>query len=393
MLNFRRLAAFAAACLLSGAVSAQELITKKQVFEMASYTTLSGKPLKAVKVGYETYGALSAARDNAILVPHFFSGNSHAAGKYTAGDKAPGYWDAIIGPGKAIDTNKYFVISVDSLVNLNTKDPNTVTTGPATINPDTGKPYGMAFPIVTIGDFVQVQKALIDSLGITRLRAVVGASMGALQAQDWAARYPDMVERLVPVIGSGDGNPWLIAWLNVWAAPILLDPAWKGGEYYGGPEPVEGLKHALKIVSLHANHWLWAEKTFGRAWAEEGKDPLASFANKYKIEQALEQGSAARAAVSDANHFLYLVKANQTFEPGGAKNLAEFAKKLKAKTLFIYSPADQVFPQEWVKATAEAVKAAGVSTDTFEIGGNFGHLNGVLGMLPAADKLKAFIEN
>ena len=393
MKTFRRLAAIAAALVIAGAAHAQELLTKKQVFEMPSYTTISGKTIKAVKVGYETYGALNAARDNVILVPHFFSGNSHAAGKYTAEDKAPGYWDAIIGAGKAIDTNKYFVISVDSLVNLNTKDPNTITTGPATINPDTGKPYGLTFPLVTIGDFVQVQKALIDSLGITKLRAVVGASMGALQAQDWAARYPDMVERLVPVIGSGEASPWLVAWLNVWAAPIMIDPNWKNGDYYGGPEPLEGLKNALKIVSLHANHWAWASAAHGMAWAEEGKDPLQALGNKYKIEAALDAGGAARAAVSDANHFLYLVKANQTFAPGGAKNLAELAKKVKAKTLFIYAPGDQVFSQEWVKATAEAFKTAGLGGETVEISGNFGHLNGVIAIAPAGPKLKAFIEN
>ena len=175
----------AAAALWSGAVatpaSAQDLIVKKQVFELPSFTTQNGRTLKNVKVGWESYGTLNADKSNAILICHFFSANSHAAGKYEPGEKVPGYWDSIIGPGKAIDTDKYFVLSADSLVNLNTGDPNTTTTGPATVDPDTGKPYGMSFPVVGIRDFVDVQKALVESLGITKLRMVGGGSWGSLQ--------------------------------------------------------------------------------------------------------------------------------------------------------------------------------------------------------------------
>ncbi len=146
------------ASLLVAPAWSQTLLTEKKTFEIPSFTTQSGRTLKGVKVGWESYGTLNADKSNAILICHFFSGNSHAAGKYKETDAAPGYWDAIVGPGKAIDTNKYFVLSSDTLVNLNTGDPNTITTGPATINPDTGKPYGMDFPIVTIRDFIEVQK-------------------------------------------------------------------------------------------------------------------------------------------------------------------------------------------------------------------------------------------
>ena len=152
----------------------------------------------------------------------------------------PGYWDAIIGPGKPLDTNKYFIISSDTLVNLNAKDPNTITTGPASINPDTGKPYGMRFPIVTIRDFVNVQKALLEHLGIRSLHAVAGASMGALQAFEWASAYPAWVKRVVAVIGGAEENAFLIGWLNLWAAPIRLDPDWNNGDYYGRAEPIRG---------------------------------------------------------------------------------------------------------------------------------------------------------
>jgi homoserine O-acetyltransferase len=377
--------------LVAGSAAAQDLMVEKKTFEMPAYTTVSGTTIKNVRVGWEAYGTLNADKSNAILIPHFFSGTSHAAGKYKADDKLPGYWDYLIGPGKAIDTNKYYVISVDSLVNLNAKDPNVITTGPASINPDTGKPYGMSFPLVTIRDFVNVQKGLADSLGIRKFHAVMGASMGGLQSYEWAASYPEMVGKLLPVIAAADAGPWLNAWLNVWGAPIMVDANWNKGDYYGKAEPVEGLKTALKIVSLHANHWLWAEKSVGPAWAAEGKDPLAAFDNRYKIEATLDAAGAARAAISDANHFLYLVKANQTFVPGGAKTAADGIKKIKAPTMILYAPADQVFQAEWVKATAEAIKANGVAVETHEIGGNFGHLNGVLALKPLEAKITEFL--
>ena len=160
----------------AGMAGAQDLMVEKKVFELPSFTTQSGRTLKQVRVGWESYGSLNADKSNAVLICHFFSGNSHAAGKYAASDAAPGYWDAIIGPGKAIDTDKYFVIASDTLVNLNTGDPKTTTTGPASIDPDTGRPYGLDFPVVTVRDFVEVQKALVESLGIKRLALVAAHS-------------------------------------------------------------------------------------------------------------------------------------------------------------------------------------------------------------------------
>ena len=234
-------AAVSAALLLALPALAYDGPVEKKTFALPFYTTVGGKTIKDVKVGWEAYGKLNEAKSNVVLIPHFFSGNSHAAGKYKPEDAAPGYWDSIIGAGKPIDTDRFYVVSVDSLANLNAKSPTTVTTGPASINPDTGKPYGMSFPVVAIRDFVNVQKALMDSLGVRKLYAVIGASMGALQALEWAAGYPEMVERVVPVIGAGEASASLIGWLNVWAAPIRLDPNWNGGDYYGKAEPVKGL--------------------------------------------------------------------------------------------------------------------------------------------------------
>src|SRR5262245_58715329 len=141
-------------------------IVEKKTFMLPSYVTAGGQTIKDVKIGWESYGSLNADKSNVILVTHYFSGTSHAAGKYKADDTAAGYWDAIIGPGKPLDTDKYFILSSDTLINLNAKDPNVITTGPASIDPVTGKHYGLSFPVVTIRDFVNVQKELVESLGI-----------------------------------------------------------------------------------------------------------------------------------------------------------------------------------------------------------------------------------
>src|SRR5215467_5956209 len=250
-----------------------DLIPQKKAFELPSYTTIAGETIKSIRIGWEAAGTLNADKSNAILITLYFSGTSHAFGKYAPSDATAGYWDAIIGPGKAIDTRKYFVFSSDTLVNLNVNAPNVVTTGPASINPDTGKPYGMSFPVVSFKDFVNVQKALVDSLGIRRLRAVVGASGGGFQVYEWAASYPDMVDRIVPVISTPRADAYLIGWLDAWAQPIRLDPKWNGGDYYDKEPPLDGLKAALKLITLQAQQWEWAAKTFGTAPADASKDP------------------------------------------------------------------------------------------------------------------------
>jgi homoserine O-acetyltransferase len=358
--------------------SAQDLIVEKKAFELPSYTTDGGAAIRNIRIGWEAAGTLNADKSNAILITHFFSATSHAFGKYAASDPAPGYWDAIIGPGKAIDTDKYYVLSSDTLVNLNVNAPNVITIGPASIDPDTGKPYGMRFPVVSIRDFVDVQKALIDSLGIKKLKAVVGASMGALQAYQWAASYPDMVDRIVAVIGSPAADPFLIGWLDLWGEPIRLDPKWNNGDYYDKEPPLAGLTAALKLVTLHANHWDWAVAT-QQGWAQPGKDPSLAFDNKFKIEATLEAAAAARAKVADANHFLYLAKASQL--AGADPN------KIKAPTLVLYSPTDLVFYAPLVEAAIKQIANAEQATIT----GPNGHLNGVLAIGQAADRISTFL--
>jgi homoserine O-acetyltransferase/O-succinyltransferase len=379
------IAAFAAFLASSSALA--QLMTEKKFYTLPQYTTVGGKTIKSVRVGYETYGKLNAAGDNAVFVPHFFSGTSHAAGRYKPDEKTAGYWDAIIGPGKAIDTDKHFVVSADALANLNVKSPMVGTVGPATINPDTGKPYGASFPVVSMRDSVRVHKALLDSLGVKKLRAVAGASGGSIQAMEWATVYPDLVERVIHVIGPGlEIQPYTLGMIDLWTMPIKLDPNWKGGDYYGGAEPAEGLAQALKTVTLTTVHYLWAEKLHGYKWAEEGKNPADSMNNLFAIEDALTKSGRARASANDAGHFVWTAKANALY------NVDKEANRIKAKVLFLPAKTDLLFPPEYSQRAAEKLKAQGNQVELYEIDGTNGHLDGIFSIGKVADRIKAFLE-
>ena len=368
------------------AAAAYDGAVEKKVFTLPTYTSVGGKAIRNVRVGYETYGTLNAAGDNAIFIPHFFSGTSHAAGKYKPSDAAPGYWDPIIGAGKPIDTDKYFVISADALANLNTKDPNVTTTGPASVDSDTGKPYGMTFPVISMRDSVRVHKALVDSLGVKKLRAVAGASGGSIQAMEWAALYPDFVERVIHVIGPGfDISPYVVEMLDVWVLPIRLDAKWNNGDYYGRDEPVAGVAQALKIVTITARAHGWAEKTFGYKWADPARDPAAAMANVFGIEDALNKAGAARASTTDANSMIYMAKANQLYK------LGDDVKKIRAKILFVPAESDMIFPPELSLKAAERYKAQGGVAEVAIIEGDGGHLDGVLNVARQGEAIRAFL--
>lgn len=374
---------------LSISACAQPLLVQKQRFSLDNFVTQSGKTIARVNIGWEAYGTLNADKSNVILITHFFSGTSHAAGKYHADDALPGYWDAIIGPGKAIDTNKYYVISSDTLVNANVFDPNVITTGPATVNPATGKPYGLSFPVVTIADFVAVQHALLDSLGIKQLYAVIGPSMGSFQAIEWATRYPDKVQRLIAIIGSAYIDAWTGVKLERWAYPIKVDPNWQGGDYYAKGQPQHGLTTALAYVIQDAV----APEGFNMRYPAPANDkaahqdilaPLASW-------QQLMQHAAMRAKYVDANHILYLVRASQLWRAGMADNWQQAIADIKAKTLFLPASGDQLLYPAMSKVSAEAMTAAGNPVQYDEINGSWGHLDGVVGISVVANTITDFL--
>lgn len=382
-----------AALLLLGcsqAVESLPLVEKKE-FVTTNFKTFGGEVIPEVRVGWEAYGELNENKDNVILITHFFSGNSHAAGRYHEDDPLPGYWDAIIGPGKAIDTNRFYVISSDTLVNQEPHNPNVITTGPASINPATGEPYGLDFPVVTMRDFVNVQKLLLESLGIERLHAVVGPSMGSLQALEWAVAYPDSVDRMISVIGMAESDPWTIATLQQWANPILSDPHWNQGNYYGAEAPTEGVIQALMSITLQAQHPLIFNQLHAGSSARES-DPLQDIRANFKVVEGLRSAAAARATFADANHILYLVRANQLYMAGHGENLTDALNKVKAATLFLPATNDLLLQPYLAKRPYEILSNQGKETHYQEIQGPWGHLDGILSIETQVDKIRSFLQ-
>ncbi|GKW53797.1 homoserine O-acetyltransferase [Pseudoalteromonas sp. NCCP-2140] len=370
---------------------ADTMLVEKQHFTTKDFTTVSGVTLEQVDIGWESYGKLNANKDNVILITHYFSGTSHAAGKYKADDALPGYWDAIIGPGKAIDTNKYYVISSDTLVNANWHDENVITTGPASTNPKTGKPYGLDFPVVTITDFVNVQKRLLDSLGITKLHAVMGASMGSFQALEWATRYPDKVERLIHVIGAATMDAWTVAALEKWALPIRLDKNWQQGNYYGKQRPLDGLAATMLNITQDAMHPIIYNASFPDFNVlDEGA--LKDIRTLPKLNQVLAQRAMARAKTQDANHVLYLVRASQLFTAGMQSDLTTALKNVSAKTLLLPATNDLLLRPENMRTVFDTMKAAGKDVEISEIEGGWGHLDGIFSITPKAQLISEFLE-
>jgi homoserine O-acetyltransferase/O-succinyltransferase len=376
---------------VSGADKAEPLLVEKQHFSTEHFTTVSGTTLPQVDIGWESYGELNKAKDNVILITHYFSGTSHAAGKYSADDAVAGYWDALIGPGKAIDTNKYFVISSDTLVNANWHDPHVITTGPASINPATGKPYGLDFPVVTITDFVNVQKRLLESLGITKLHAVMGASMGSFQALEWATRYPDQVERLIHVIGAATMDAWTVAALEKWALPIRLDKNWQQGNYYDKERPLDGLAATMLNITQDAMHPIIYNASFPDFNVLDER-ALKDIRTLPKLNQVLAQRAMARAKTQDANHVLYLVRASQLFTAGMEGNLSAALKKISAKTLLLPATNDLLLRPENMRTVYESMKSLGKEVQLSEIEGGWGHLDGIFSISPKAQLISEFLE-
>jgi homoserine O-acetyltransferase len=381
----------------SANLASQDMLVTKQVHQIPTFTTFGGEIIKDVKVGWESYGNLNEDKSNVILITHFFTGTSHAAGKYHPDDEEPGYWDSIIGPGKAIDTNRFFVISVDSLVNINAFDDNVITTGPASINPDTGKPYGLSFPVVTMRDFVNVQKSVLSSLGIDKLYAVAGPSMGSMQAIDWASAYPEMVPRLISVIGAAQADGWTTATLEQWTVPIKLDQNWNGGDYYHKPRseyPNAGLSAALALVTQSAlapaffnqlNQQLLGDHPSSTGLYDIKKSPA--------IVEWLMQRAEARTASMDANHLLYLVRANQLFLTGMQDTLEKGLANIKAKTLFIPASQDQLLMPYHSERARDLLKAQGKEVDLVYLDGDLGHLEGLSSIAIHSDTIREFLAN
>lgn len=365
-----------------------DTLVTKRVFTLNKFELESGAVLQDVKIGYETYGRLNAKRDNAILIAHYFTGTSHAAGRYHDSDVEPGYWDSIIGPGKAIDTDIYFVIAVDCLANINTGNPMVFTTGPMSINPTTGKPYLGDFPIVTIGDFVRSQHALCQFLELPALHAVAGPSMGSMQALEWAVRYPDYVRNVVGVIGGGlHSEPYLIGLLRQWCAPIYLDPDFKNGFYDHANPPRAGLAAALELVTLTALSPNWANRAFARRPACNDTPPASQLSSLFSVENALAVTARSRAEIADANSFLRIAKAVQLFD------VTPRVDRLKARILWIHAKRDLLLYPEYAERGINSLRELGLDVTTLQLDTEGGHLDGLGEIRSASTEISNFLSH
>src|SRR5713226_5126580 len=304
------------------------MTVETQAVEFDSISLESGANLSPVSVAYETYGALNAAKSNAILILHAFSGDAHAAGISHETGK-PGWWDNTIGPGKAFDTEKYFIICSNVLGGCQG------TTGPSSINPQTGCPYAMAFPVITMGDMVRVQTMLIDWLGIERLLAVAGGSMGGMQALEWAVTYPDHVAAALPIATTARHSAQQIAFNEVGRQAVMADPDWNGGDYYSGRPPARGLAVARMVGHITYMSDESMRQKFGRRLRAPDQFEVESYL-QYRGNQFVDR--------FDANSYLYITRAMDSFDLTQRGTLAALFESIRARFLVISFTSDWLYP-------------------------------------------------
>ncbi|MFJ7746893.1 homoserine O-acetyltransferase [Peribacillus sp. NPDC097295] len=368
-------------------------LVKKQSFRIDRFTFEDGKSIP-VELGYETYGNLNEDKSNVILVNHYFSGSSHAAGKYNPDETASGYWDGLIGPGKAVNTDKYFVISTDNIANVQAKNPKVITTGPRTINPETGRKYGSDFPAFTYRDVVKIQhEFLTKQLGIEKLYAVMGASAGGFMSFYWAILYPEMVERMVGVI-TNPQNPVHTSF-NVCqhAMRVLeLDPKWQGGNYEDGNEPEESLRLAVQMMNVGAYTPEFFEETYKRDSTETGtyKDITIKTAYENQLYEAIKVGS----ALVDASHWYYTSRAVMMHDiTYGDQSFEDALNKISAKVLLVSSTSDILQPTIYNRQTIDIMNTQGKDAELFEIESKKGHMAGIFDTHLFSDKISGFLKD
>lgn len=324
-----------------------------------------GERLKDITIAYETYGKLNKEKSNAIMVCHALSGDAHVAG-WHEGDRKPGWWDIIIGPGKCLDTDKYFIICSNVLGGCKG------TTGPSSINSETEKPYGLDFPIITIKDMVNVQKILVDHLDIKQLFAVIGGSMGGMQVLQWSISYPDMVRMAIPIATSAYSSPQQIAFNEVGRQAISSDPKWNNGRYYALEFPDEGLALARMIAHItYLSNESMYEK-FGRR-LQDKEEYSFDFSTDFQVESYLHYQGSSFTKRFDANTYLYITKAIDYFDLTENGSLIDAFKDIKTKFLIISVDSDWLYPPSQSKEILMALSANDVDVGYCEIKSSYGH--------------------
>ena len=337
---------------------------RKAVFDSLSLD--NGAALSPVEVAYETYGRLNDARSNGILVSHAFSGDAHAAGISPETGK-PGWWDSMIGPGKAFDTDKYFVICSNVLGGCRGS------TGPISVNPATGARYAMSFPGITIADMVRLQKMLVDSLGIRKLLSVSGGSMGGMQALQWAVSYPDSIESAIPIATTACHSAQQIAFNEVGRQAILFDPDWNGGNYYDGQPPARGLAVARMVGHITYMSDESMRQKFGRRLRSKDKFGF-DFSVDFEVESYLRYRGGEFVNRFDANSYLYITKAMDYFDlANGGQSLAAVFERTRARFLVISFTSDWLYPSYQSIEIVRALRSRNVDVAYCELPSNYGH--------------------
>jgi len=350
-----------------------------------------GRTLHPIRVAYETYGTLSPARDNVILVCHALSGDAHAAGFSTAPAAAStrdgfraderdagsgrglglGWWDGMIGPGKAFDTDRYFVVSTNLLGGCRG------TTGPSCTDPATGRPYGSDFPVITVADMVRAERAFLDEIGITRLAAVAGGSLGGMQALEWAVQYGDQVDAIIPIASTHALHPQGVAWNAIARNAITADPDWQGGHYYGtGRAPNAGMGVARMVGHITYLSAMSLNDKFGRRlqFADDIRYVLTE--PEFEVENYLRHQADNFVKRFDANTYLYMSRALSYFDLArqyGSGQLASALRTVSARTLLIAFSSDWLYPPAGSEELAAALRANGREVELHVIDAPYGH--------------------
>lgn len=370
-------------------------IVEKQYFTFAQppelLTLESGEKLGPITIAYETYGSLSSAKDNAILITHAFSGDSHVAGYYQDDEDGskPGWWDFMVGPGKGIDTNKYFVICTNILGSC------MGSTGPSSINPEKNKPYGLDFPLVTIGDMVTAQKHLIDHMGISKLHAIIGGSVGGMQILEWCARFPETVRAAVPIATTMRHSALAIAFNEVARQSIMADPNWNKGDYYDGETPDLGLAIARMIGHVTYLSDEAMRRKFGRKL--QGKDTFSfGFDADFQVESYLRHQGNKFVQRFDANSLLYITKAADYFDLVERKEYSlpttNQNNKNNIKYLVISFSSDWLYPTYQLKELVKTLKRTGQNVSFCEIEADCGHDAFLISDKRLTNLLRGFID-
>jgi homoserine O-acetyltransferase/O-succinyltransferase len=343
-------------------------IPDKNFHRIGSFEPELGGYLEEVTLAYETWGELDSSGENAVLIVHALTGDSHCAGGISEAYKRGGWWDEMVGPGRLVDTDEHFVVCSNVLGGCSGS------TGPASVDPATDYQYGMRFPIVTISDIVRAQKRLLDDLGVRKLEVVIGGSIGGQQALEWALKFPDFVEKAVPVAATGALGPQGLGMSEIGRRTIMADPNWQGGDYYGtGKSPETGLAIARMagMLTYQSAEGQW--ERFGR---EEATRPALyeEFGGRFEIESYLHYQGHDLTGRFDANSYLYLTRAMDLYDIGaGYASHEEAYERIEAEVLFVGISSDWLFPAREVRAAAELAKAAGAEAHYEEIESLNGH--------------------